>query len=135
MTDAVLGAGSALKLGDGASPEGFETIAEILRMGPIGFTVPEVDVTNLDSTAKEYIGGLPDGNQVEFEMNWVANNTEQEALRSAKGATKNFRVEWADETQADFAMVVLDFQMGETTPETQLTARVSGRITGDITWS
>jgi hypothetical protein len=135
MTAAVLGAGSALKLGNGASPEVFTTIAEILRCGPIGSVTPEVDVTNLDSTAKEYIGGLPDGASVEFEGNWTK-ATQQTALRDAVGTTKNFVMEWADSpaSSASFAMVVLGFSMGETTPESQLTFTVQGRITGDITW-
>jgi hypothetical protein len=136
MTAAVLGAGSALKLGNGASPEVFTTIAEVLRCGPIGSTTPEVDVTNLDSTAKEYIGGLPDGSSVEFEGNWIK-GTQQTTLRDAVGTTKNFTMEWADSPQstASFAMVILGFEMGETTPESQMTFSVTGRITGDITWA
>lgn len=35
--------------------------------GPDG-SVPEVDVTNLDSTGKEYIGGLPDFGSVTLEV-------------------------------------------------------------------
>ena len=54
MTLAVLGSGATLQLGSGASPQVYTTIAEVLRCGPIGSTNPEVDVTNLDSTAKEY---------------------------------------------------------------------------------
>lgn len=135
MTAAVLGAGSALKLGDAASPEVFTTIAEVLRCGPIGSVTPEVDVTNLDSTAKEYIGGLPDGASVEFEGNWIK-STQQTGLRDAVGTTRNFTMTWADSpaSSAAFAMVILGFNFGETTPESQLTFSVTGRITGAITW-
>lgn len=135
MTAAVLGAGSALKLGDGASPEVFTTIAEVLRCGPIGSTTPEVDVTNLDSTAKEYIGGLPDGSSVEFEGNWIK-GAQQTTLRDAVGTTKTFTMEWADSPQSTalFSMVILGFEMGETTPENQMTFSITGRITGAITW-
>lgn len=136
MTAAVLGAGSALKLASLASPAVYTTIAEILRCGPIGATTPEVDVTNLDSTAKEYIGGLPDGSSVEFEGNWIK-STQQTGLRDAVGTTRSFRMEWADSpsSQATFSMVVLGFEMGETTPESQMTFSVTGRITGAITWA
>ena len=136
MTAAVLGAGSALKLASLASPATYTTIAEVLRVGPIGSTTPEVDVTNLDSTAKEYIGGLPDGSSVEFEGNWIK-STQQTDLRGAVGTTRNFRMEWPDSpsTMATFSMVVLGFEMGETTPEGQATFSVTGRITGDITWA
>ena len=139
MTSAVLGSGATLQLGSGASPQVYTTIAEVLRCGPIGSTNPEVDVTNLDSTAKEYIAGLADGNTVEFEMNWVVGNTEQQSLRSsqAAGSTVNLRMVWptSPETKAQFDLVLLNFEMGETTPEQQVTAQASGRISGSIVWS
>lgn len=135
MTAAVLGAGSTLQL-EAGSPATFTTIAEVLRCGPIGSTAPEVDVTNLDSTAKEYIAGLPDGNTVEFEFNWTK-TAQQTDLRDSVGSTRTFRMVWADSpsTQATFQMAVLQFDINETTPENQITARASGRITGDITWA
>lgn len=139
MTSAVLGAGATLQLGSGASPQVYTTVAEVLRCGPIGSTNPEVDVTNLDSTAKEYIAGLADGNTVEFEMNWVAGNTQQVALRTAQAAgnTVNMKMTWptSPQTVAVFDLVLLNFEMGETTPESQITAMASGRISGAIAWS
>lgn len=139
MTAAVLGSGATLQLGSGASPQVYTTIAEVLRVGPIGSSNPEVDVTNLDSTAKEYIAGLADGNTVEFEMNWVAGNSQQQSLRSsqASGSTVNMKMVWpvSPETTAVFDLVLLDFSMGDTTPEAQVTATVSGRISGSIAWT
>lgn len=139
MTSAVLGSGATLQLSDGASPEVFTTVAEVLRCGPIGSTNPEVDVTNLDSTAKEYIAGLADGNTVDFDVNWLVGNTQQVALRTAAagGTTKTMKMVWptSPNTTAQFSLVVLQFEMGETTPESQLTASISGRISGSITWS
>lgn len=139
MTSAVLGAGATLQLGSGASPQVYTTVAEVLRCGPIGSTNPEVDVTNLDSTAKEYIAGLADGNTVEFDMNWVAGNTQQASLRTsqAAGNTVNMKMVWptSPQTTAVFDLVLLSFEMGETTPESQITASVSGRISGAIAWS
>jgi hypothetical protein len=134
MTQAKLGAGSKLMLGNGASPEVFFKVAEVLRIGSIGQTAAEIDVTNLDSTAKEYISALPDGETVELQMNFIG-GTQQNALRDGVRTTKNFRVQFADQTQAAFAMVILGFVRDETSPESQLTASVSGRITGPITWS
>jgi len=139
MTAAVLGKGATLQLGSGASPQVYTTIAEVLRCGPIGSSNPEVDVTNLDSTAKEYIAGLADGNTVEFDMNWLSSNTQQTSLRTsqAAGSTVNLRMVWQTSplTRAQFNLVLLTFEMGETTPDAQVTATVSGRISGSITWS
>lgn len=139
MTLAVLGSGATLQLGSGASPQVYTTIAEVLRCGPIGSTNPEVDVTNLDSTAKEYIAGLADGNTVDFDVNFIAGNTEQTSLRTsqASGSTVNLRMAWqtSPNTNAQFDLVLLGFEMSETTPESQIMASISGRISGSIIWS
>ena len=132
-TNAILGAGSTLRLGDGASPEVFTTIAEVLRCGAIGQSAGEIEVTHLSSTSKEYIGALPEGSTVEFSLNFVG-GTQQNALRDGVATTKNLQMQFSDNTQASFAFVVLGFSRDETTPESQLTATISGRITGDITW-
>ena len=139
MTSAVLGKLSTMQLGDGSSPQVYTTIAEVLRVSDIGSTNPEINVTNLDSTAQEYIPGLADGATVEFEMNWVAGNAQQQALRTAvaNGSTINVRMVWTQvspNTIAKFDIAALDFMMGETSAEQQVTARFSGRITGSITW-
>jgi hypothetical protein len=139
MTSAVLGSGATLQLGSGASPQVYTTIAEVLRCGPIGSTNPEVDVTNLDSTAKEYIAGLADGNSVEFDFNFLPSNAQQTTLRTstAAGSTVNLRMVWPTSPQqnAQFDLVLLKFEISETTPESQVMASVSGRISGSITWS
>ncbi len=139
MTSAVLGKNATLQLGSGASPQVYTTIAEVLRCGPIGSTNPEVDVTNLDSTAKEYIAGLADGNNVEFDVNYIAGNTQQDSLRTsqASGSTVNLRMVWqtSPNTNAQFDLVLLGFQMGETSAEAQVSATISGRISGSIYWS
>lgn len=138
-TSAVLGSGATLQLGSGASPQVYTTIAEVLRCGPIGSTNPEVDVTNLDSTAKEYIAGLADGNNVEFSMNWIAGNSQQQSLRSsqAAGSTVNLKMTWPNSsaTIAVFDLVMLQFELSETTPEAQISASVSGRISGSVSWT
>lgn len=137
MTEAVLGALSQLKLGDSASPIVYTLISEVLRCGPIGSEAPEVNVTNLDSSSQEYIGGLKNGMTVEFEVNWIPGNTQQELLRDGIDSTKIFQMVWSGspESTAIFSMVLTAFSRGETTPEGQQTASISGRITGDIAWT
>lgn len=135
MTAAVLGAGSLLKLGAGDDPVTYTTIAEVLTVGAITKTTSEVDVTNLSSTAKEYIGGLPDGGTLEFKVNYLSGDTQQNALRDGVGATKKMQMLFSDAGTATFSMVVLGFGRDETSPEAQLTATISGRITGDIVWA
>ena len=64
-TVAFLGSQTLLKIGNAASPEVFTTIGEVTSIGAIGQRNDLVEVTHMLSTAKEYIGGLPDGQEVE----------------------------------------------------------------------
>lgn len=95
-TQAKLGVGTLLKRGDGASPEVFSTIPEI-NTGPTGpsGTTEQVEVTHQESTAKEFILGLPDFGEFTFTMNWIAGNTVQEALRTdfMDRLSRNFQLE------------------------------------------
>lgn len=136
MTQAVLGSTTTFKILDtSVSPNAYNLVSEVLRIGPVGSTAPEVDVTNLDSTSKEYISGLADGATVEIEMNWIK-GTQQAVIRDAVGTTKTVQITWPDSpnTTATFSWVILGFNIGETTPESQITASASGRISGDIAW-
>jgi len=135
MTSAVLGANSYFKLGDSASPIVYTTVAEILTIGAVGSVASEVDVTNMDSTAMEYVSGLPDGANTEITFNYLASNTQHEALRDAVGTTVNIQIVWSDSSTANFAWVVLGFNRDEQAPTDQLKATVSGRISGAITWA
>jgi hypothetical protein len=135
MTSAVLGANSYFKIGTAASPTAYTTIAEILSIGAIGQTASEVDVTNMDSTAMEYISGLADGNSVEISMNFLAGNTQHEQVRDGVGTTHNIQIVWSDASTATFQFVQLGFNRDESTPTDQLKASVSGRITGAIVWA
>ena len=138
MTSAVLGALTQFKVYDTTvSPNAYTKVSEVLRIGPVGSVAPEVDVTNLDSTAKEYIGGLADGASIEVEMNWLVGDSMQELLRDSVGSTLQVQILWPDSpnTTATFSFVVLGFSRGETTPESQLTASCNGRITGSIVWA
>jgi len=137
MTSAVLGAGTLFKLGDSASPIVYTTIGEVVNIGPIGSTAELVEVTNMDSgNDKEYIAGLQDGDEVEIEFNWTK-GTQQVALRAAQNTTVPIQVTWPDSpaTTATFSYVVLKFGINPTTPGEAVTASVSGKITGTITWA
>lgn len=58
------------KLNTTTSPNSYDTIGQVVSVsGPDG-NVPEIDVTHLLSTGKEYIGGLPDFGNVAMEVIW-----------------------------------------------------------------
>lgn len=64
--------GTQFQRGDGADPEVFETIAEATNISG-----PELDRDTIETTShdspnrfREWVGGLVDGGEVTFEVNW-----------------------------------------------------------------
>lgn len=139
-TSAFLGSQTLLKLGDGASPEVFTTIGEVVNIGPIAQRKDLVEVTHMLSTAKEFIGGLSDGQEIAITMNFLPTNTQQLALLTAAAsitAAKNFKYTMptgGGSLTFSFSALVLGTGVGPTTPNTatQLTAglKITGAITG-----
>ena len=56
--------GVQLKSGDGAGPEVFTKIGELKDISGPDEASDQLDATSLDSTSKEFIGGLRDGGEV-----------------------------------------------------------------------
>lgn len=137
-TLAFLGSQTLLKMGDGASPEVFTTIGEVVSIDPLAQSKDLVEVTHMLSTAKEYIGGLTDGQEIGFTCNLLPTNTQQVALLAAAAATsaaKNFKYvlpAGGGSLTASFAALVMGSSVGPTTPNTatQVTFRV--KVTGAI---
>ncbi len=73
--------GSTLQLGDGATPEVFTSIAEVLELTPPQMSRDEIDVTSHASADgyREFIGGLRDGGDVSVTCNWLPTNTTQDS--------------------------------------------------------
>lgn len=81
--------GSVLQIGDGATPEVFTTIAEVTTIKQSGAKFDEVDVTNMESLAKEFQAGMEDSGTLQLAMSFV-NDATQTSLKSAKGTVVNF---------------------------------------------
>ena len=137
-TQAFLGSQTLLKLGNGASPEVFTTIAEVTSIGPISQQKDLVEVTHLESTAKEFIGGLSDGQEIEVVCNYRPANAQQNALMIAAGtssAAKNFQYtlpSGGGSLTFTFAALVLGSSVGPTTPNTATQVTYRLKITGSI---
>lgn len=143
-TSAYKGSQTTIKIGDGASPEVFTTVAEINNFGELGQANDLIEVTHLLSTAKEYIGGLPDGVEIPIAANYVPNDTAQVAAiaKVASGTTANFKYIYPSGAAGGskmftFAALVLAWNIGPTTPneavKLNMRLKVSGAITGPST--
>lgn len=81
MTNARIGYGTLLKQGNGASPEVFTTIAEVMDINGPGLTLDTVEATNQSSPSnhKERIAALRDSGPIGFEINWDPNAATHDA--------------------------------------------------------
>jgi hypothetical protein len=132
------GTGTVLSRGDGTSPEAFVAVGDIISIAGPAITKEEIDVTTLDSAAKEFLGGLDDPGEMTFELNWNPQDAQQVLLRDdAEGNTKvNYRVVWNDvsATTVDFNGEVMEYSIN-TEANDAVKASVRIKINGALAWS
>ena len=130
--------GTVLQIGDAASPEVFNAIGEIKEIGGPTGSAPVIDVSNLSSTRREKIMGLPDEGQVSLGLNYDHNDTYQAALRThrANRTPANFRIITSDspsETIA-FTAYVLEFSL-DFSVDAVVNLTVTLEITAEVTFT
>ena len=88
MTTAVkIGLGVEFAVGDGASPEVFTKVAEVLSVGGPSLSRDTPEATHTDSTAgyKEFIAGMKDGGEVTINMNFLPADASQDLATGLLG--------------------------------------------------
>lgn len=110
MSDAIVSKGFLLEIGDvGDSPTQLTEIKEIKSFAAFEGSAAEIDVTHLQSDAKEYIMGLQDFGGFNVDVNHLSGDVGQDEARAAKvaGTKKTFLATWADGETASFDGFVL----------------------------
>lgn len=138
-TTAMEAQGVVFKRGDGASPEVFTAVGQIVSFQGPGGSASVIDITTLDSTAKEKQMGLPDEGQFTLELILNADNAQHLALKTdrANRTLRNFKLELTDASPAttlSFAGYVLGFQLSGGVDDV-VRASVTIEISGPVTWA
>lgn len=135
-----IGAGSQLQLGDGAEgTESFTRIARIIRIDPITETKPTVDATTLDSTAREYVGGLKDGDEFNVEAQLIMDeathgDTSGIAHVFTQDAPRNFRlIPNGQSKRLEFAAIVTQRGYGPFEVDSLMRFTFRMKISGPVT--
>jgi predicted secreted protein len=145
MTDAIIGHGTAMQLEDSPGAGTYTTIAEVLAINGLSLGADTVEVTNMDSTNKfrEYIGGLRDGGEVSFDINWIIGNSTHDVTtgvaqdwNDSEHTTRNFKVIWPDAgaTVWTFSGIFTNFGIGDPF-DGAMTASVTIKVTGQPTFA
>jgi predicted secreted protein len=135
--------GSLLKIGDGATPENFTTIAEVADLGGPALKLDAIEVTHHESPGgwRENIGGLLTAGEVTFTLNFIPTEATHDAstglIADMVARTKrNFQLVFPDvgSTTWSFAALVTGFEPKEPIDE-KLSADVTLTVTGQPTLS
>lgn len=75
------------------SPQNYQTIPEVSDFPNFGETTPLEDVTHFQSTSREYIGGLADGDEFSLTCNRVhLSPSIQQQIIALQGLTRGMRI-------------------------------------------
>jgi hypothetical protein len=142
-TKAVSTRGLALKHGDGGGPETFTTVGEVTSLKGPTESAPTIDVTSFDSTGHEFIAALPMPGTVDFDMNYVGSDAQQQALRVdlRAGTRRNFKIVASDQrtggtkpTTITFTAVVTKMEFVGGGIDQALKGSGSLQISGNPVW-
>ena len=144
MSGAKSGFGTLLKMGDGADPEVFTTIAEVKDIGGPSYETGTHDVTNQSSpgAVREFISGLIDAGEVTFDVNWMPGNATHDDATGLLAAQldrelKSFRLVWPQFTpneQCAFEALVTGFETNSPVDD-PLSASVTLKVSGLPVWT
>lgn len=138
MSSAVKTQGTLLQRATGGSPA-WATITETTSITGPGGEAGEIDVTNFDSTAKEYLPGLKDEGTLTADMNYLPDDTQQQNVISDRTnqTLTNYRIIFNDSASpqniATFSAYVTGFSLAAA-PDDKWTATATLRISGAVTF-
>jgi hypothetical protein len=137
MAKAIQSQGVVLAMSDGGSPSLFTNVGNVTGFQGPGGSAAVIDVSNLDSTAKEKLIGLADEGQFTFDMNLDPDNAAHQALRDARATRvrKEFRLTLTDTvaTVLIFYGYVLQFRIQGAVDQV-VKASVSLEVDGAVNW-
>lgn len=118
-----------------ATPVAWTKIENLKSFSGVDGSAADIDVTNLDSTAKEFISGISNSGQFSFEIDYDGSNASHMAMRSKQSsrATAQFKLVLPNTQAITFAAYVKKFpiqggidQVVRTSVSVQITGAVSG---------
>ena len=140
MAGQYLGRGGKLFVGDANTPENFLAIGNVIDYNGPQLNSPEIEVTNMDSTEKEYLSDLRDPGTATFNLHHNPADAQQVGLFDDQlaGTTKYYKHQLGTNAEPNmiYAAFVqnLPFSAAYNTPvQIALTLRISGSITA--TWA
>lgn len=145
VSPAVSAYGTFIKRGNGASPEAFTTIAEVLSINGPSMEMETIDVTTHSTGEpwRQFVGGLLNAGEVSFDINFVPTDSTHNATDGllndmTERVQRNFQILFPDadleddRTTWEFTALVTSFQCTEAIDDV-IKASVTLKLTGKPT--
>jgi hypothetical protein len=134
MVSAIETQGFTFKIGNGDSPLTYTTVGSVVSFSGLDGEAAEIDVTHLQSTAKEYLMGLQDFGNWSLEVNYLPADAGQDLLRAAKAsrAIQDFQATLSDGTLITFQGFVKSNPVSggvDAKVDGSFSIRISGNVT------
>ncbi len=136
MSDAIETQGFFLRIGNGDSPLTYTEVKEVKTFSGFDGAAAEIDITHLQSTAKEFLMGLQDFGNFNVDANYLATDPGQILVRDAKDSRviQDFEAEFSDASTATFQAFVLSAPLSGSV-DAAVDTSFSLRISGDVTFA
>lgn len=134
-TNASTGYNATFGIGDGADPEVFTAVAEVISITPPSMQRDVEEATHLKSPDqhKEFIPNLSETGDATFTINYVPSATDV-LITAFNAGTGNFRITFPSGVTLTFAGIVTSFAPGEVA-NSKMTASVTIKPTGKATYA
>jgi hypothetical protein len=118
------------------TPSTYTKIGNLKTFSGLDGQASDIDITNLDSTAKEFIPGLIDNGGFSFEMDWDGVDAGQVAALAAQtaSATKNWKFTLPNGKVASFAGYVKQTPISGGVDQS-VKRSMTLKISGPVTWA
>lgn len=133
MSQAIESQGFSFEINNGGSPSGFTEVSEVTNFSGFDGQASEIDVTHLQSTAKEFLMGLQDFGSFQIDVNYISDDPGQVAMRAAKASRviQQFRATFSDNSTATFSGYVLSNPVSgqvDGKVDSSFTVRITGAV-------
>jgi hypothetical protein len=137
MSDAIAGTGIMLHIGDGASPEVFTPVAELVSLKPSAKSRNKIEVSNHNEKRESNILGMLRQSDVTGTCNLVPSDATHESIQDDidNNVKRNWRITLPPDglPHYTFPARVQLFEFQEVTPDSALQFAFALTIDGDIT--
>lgn len=136
MANAIETQGFYFYINNGSSPLAWVEVKEITSFNFFDGSAAEIDVTHLQSTAKEWLMGLQDFGTGTLECNHLPTDSGQVLMRAAKASRdiQSFKITFSDASTATFSGYVLSNPLSGAV-DAKVDGSFSIRISGNVTFA